>query len=377
MPRFLMILIFHQPKCCVLERNPMNLILCINRSVLIASAFALVLLLTFSGEALADTKTDFTLNGKPVPKVVATVNGTELTADLLKREMIGYKLMIARQNHSLEAKDEEKVAQGLLMKAIDAELIYQQGIKKNIKIDSATIERELEHIQGQFPDKKLFLAALAAQRLTFDVLKKNIEMQLVKEEFIRMEIAPGVDVDDAKVKAFYDKNKATFKKPETFQVSHIYVATPDPSEGEAESYEDRAKAKEIVDWVKKEARKKIDEAASILKSGGVFSSVAQEFSEDAKTAEKGGDLGFIMRGQFLPEFSDVMAKMKVGETSDVIKSSIGYHIIKLTDKKASRPIALEEVKAEILNHLLKFETEKLLRVYLSKLRKTSDIKIFI
>ena len=86
----------------------MNLILCINRSVLIASAFALVLLLTFSGEALADTKTDFTLNGKPVPRVVATVNGTELTADLLKREMIGYKLMIARQNHSLEAKDEEK-----------------------------------------------------------------------------------------------------------------------------------------------------------------------------------------------------------------------------------------------------------------------------
>ncbi|MDP6476988.1 MAG: hypothetical protein QF502_03670, partial [Nitrospinaceae bacterium] len=60
-----------------------------------------------------------------------------------------------------------------------------------------------------------------------------------------------------------------------------------------------------------------------------------------------------------------------------IKSSIGYHIIKLTDKKASRPVALEEVKAEILNHLLKFETEKLLRVYLAKLRKTSDIKIFI
>ncbi|MDP6735608.1 MAG: peptidylprolyl isomerase [Nitrospinaceae bacterium] len=359
----------------------MSLISRVNNSVLIvsafASAFASAFLLTFSVEALADTNSEFTLNGKPVPRVVATVNGTELTADLLKREMIGYKLMASRQNHALETRDEQKIAQGLLMKAIDAELIYQQGIKKNIKIDSATIERELNHIQSQFPDKKLFLAALAAQRLTFDVLKKNIEMQLVKEEFIRMEIAPGVDVDDARVKSFYDENKATFKKPETFQVSHIYVATPDTSEGKAESAEDRAKAKEIIDWVKKEARKKIDEAALILKAGGIFSSVAQEFSEDAKTAEKGGDLGFIMQGQSLPEITDAMIKLKVGETSGVIESSIGFHIIKLTNKKASRPIALEEVKAEILNHLLKFETEKLLRVYLSKLRKKSDIKIFI
>ncbi len=305
----------------------MNLISRVNNSVLIASAFASVILLIFSGNALADTKTDFTINGKPVPKVVATVNGTELTADLLKREMIGYKLMASRQNQTVETEDEEKVAQGLLMKAIDAELIYQQGIKKNIKIDPSTIEQELNHIQSRFPDKKLFLAALAAQRLTFDVLKKNIEMELVKEEFIRMEIAPGVDVDDAEVKSFYDENKSTFKKPETFQASHIYVAIPDASEGQAESPEDLAKAKDIIDWVKKEARKKIDEAASILKSGGIFSSVAQEYSEDAKTAKDGGDLGYIMKGQTLPEITATMVKLKVGETSGVIESSIGYHII--------------------------------------------------
>ncbi len=351
----------------------MNLISLINRSVLLT----MVTILTMTGVALADSKSDFTINGKPVPKVVATVNGTELTSDLLKREMIGYKLMISRQNQSVETKDEEKVAQGLLMKAIDAELIYQQGVKKDIKIDSATIERELNHIQKQFPDKKLFLAALAAQRLSFDVLKKNIKMELVKEEFIRMEIAPRVNVDDAKVKSFYEDNKATFKKPATYQVSHIYVAIPDASEGEAETAEDRAKAKEIVDWVKKEARNKINKAASALKAGRGFADVAKEFSEDAKTAGKGGDLGFIMKGQTLPEITDTMAKLQVGETSGVIESSIGFHIIQVTNKKASRPIALDEVKAEILNHLLKFETEKLLQSFLAKLRKNSDIKIFI
>ena len=353
----------------------MNRISLVNHSALLISVF---LLISFEGTApRAETKSDFTINSKPVPLIVATVNGTELTADLLKREMIAYRLMISRQGETLESEDEEKIAQGLLMKAIDTELIYQQGRKKNINIDAATIDRELNHIQSQFPGKKLFLAALAAQRLTFDALKKKIGKELVKEEFIRMEIAPEVTVGDDKVSSFFEKHKATFMKPETFQVSHIYVSIPASSEGKAESAEDRIKAQEIIDWVKKEAHKKIDQAARALKAGRKFASVAKEFSEDPKTAKKGGDLGFIKKGQTLPEITASIAKLKVGESSDVIESSIGFHIVQLTNKKASRAMTLDEVKPEILNHLLKFETEKLLQSYLSKLRKKSDIKIFI
>ena len=167
------------------------------------------------------------------------------------------------------------------------------------------------------------------------------------------------------------ENKTTFINPETFQVSHIYVSIPTSSEGEAESAEDRAKAQEIIDWVKIEARKKIIQEASALTAGRKFSSVAKEFSEDPETAEKGGDLGFIMKNQTLPEIATAMVKLKTGENSAIIESSIGFHIVQLTNKKPSRAVALDEVKPEILNHLLKFETEKLLQTYLSKLRKLS------
>ena len=345
----------------------------INRYLL--NVFAL--LITLNGVALAENKAGFTLNGKPVPQVVATVNGTELTSDLLKREMIAYQLLANRQGKTVETKDEKKIAQSLLMKAIDDELIFQQGIKQNINIDSATIDRELNHIKEQFPDKKLFLAALAAQRLTFDVLKKNIKKTLVKEEFVRANIAPKAQVNDDQVKSFYDKNKKTFIKPESFKISHIYVSIPGPDDGQAESAEDRAKAKEIIDWVKKEARKKIHRAYSALEQGKTFTIVAKEFSEDSKTSEKGGDLGFIMKTQTLPEIARTMKKLEVGETSTVIESSIGFHIIQLMEKKESQAIALDKVKSEILNHLLKIETEKKLDNYLSGLRKKSAIKIFI
>ena len=351
----------------------MNLVSFISYSLLYASAF----LITLPETVFAESATEFTISGKPVPQVVAKVNGTELTSDLLKREMIAYRLLASRQGKAMETKNEEKIARGLLMKAIDDELIYQQGLKQNISIDSATIDRELNHIQSQFPDKKLFLAALAAQRLTFDVLKINIKKTLVKEEFIRANIVSKVQVNDDKVKSFYDKNKDTFIKPETFKISHIYVSIPAPGDGEAESIEDRAKAKEIIDWVTNEARKKINLALLALKKGEPFTSVAKEFSEDPKTSEKGGDLGFMMRNQTLPEISSAMVKLKLGEVSSVIESSLGFHIIQLTEKKESHVIPLTEVKPEILNHLLKLETEKQLKNYLSGLRKKSEIKIFI
>ncbi len=351
----------------------MNLVSLISYSLLYASTF----LITLPETVFAESATEFMINGKPVPKVVAKVNGTKLTSDLLKREMIAYRLLANRQGKNIETDDEGKVARGLLMKAIDDELIYQQGLKQNISIDSATIDRELNHIQSQFPDKKLFLAALAAQRLTFDVLKKNIKKTLVQEEFVRANIVPEVNVDDSEVKSFYDKNQATFIKPKTFKVSHIYVSIPAPGDGEAESIEDRAKAKEIIDWVKNEARKKINQASLALKKGEPFTSVAKEFSEDPKTFDKGGDLGFMMKNQTLPEISSAMVKLKVGETSSVIESSLGFHIIQLTEKKESHVIALDEVKPEILNHLLKLETKKQLKNYLSDLRKKTEIKIFI
>ena len=352
----------------------MNLVSLVSRCLL----GALLFLISQSGVPfVAESATEFMLNGKPVPKVVAKVNGTKLTSDLLKREMIAYRLLANRQGKNIETEDEGKIARGLLMKAIDDELIYQQGLKQNISIDSVTIDRELNHIQSQFPDKKLFLAALAAQRLTFDVLKKNIKKTLVKEAFVRANIAPKVRVNDDKVKSFYDKNKDTFIKPETFKISHIYVSIPGPGDGDAKLVEDRAKAKEIIDWVTNEARKKIDQASLALNEGKTFTSVAKEFSEDPKTSEEGGDLGFLMKNQTLPEIAGAMAKLKVGETSSVIESSLGFHIIKLKSKKESQAIALDEVKPEILNRLLKLETEKKLKSYLSGLRKKSEIKIFI
>ena len=70
----------------------------------------LALLITLSGVVAAESDSVFLINGKPVPNIVANVNGTKLTSDLLKREMIAYRLLESRQGETMEATDEEKVA---------------------------------------------------------------------------------------------------------------------------------------------------------------------------------------------------------------------------------------------------------------------------
>ena len=103
----------------------------------------------------------------------------------------------------------------------------------------------------------------------------------------------------------------------------------------------------------------------------------KSFQKTQRPQKKGVTWAFWRKNQTLPDIARAMVKLKVGETSSVIESTLGFHIIKLASKKKNHAVALDEVKPEILNHLLKLETEKKLKSYLSGLRKKSEIKIFI
>ncbi len=324
-----------------------------------------------------DKQEAFKINGKPVPEIVASVNGTPLTAKLLQREYTAHTLM-RQHGKEISPADEEKIARQLLIKAIDDELIYQEGLQMSIRIEPEVIDRELQHVQTQFPSKDLFLAALAYQHLTLPALKKNIERQLAEEEFVRREIVPKVKIGDEAVKTYYEKHRESFTQPETFRISHIYVGASDPErEGKAGNPEDQKKADRIIAWINKEALRKIRVVQKKLKAGQDFAALVKQYSEDESTRDKDGDLGELTAEHTLPEISDVMTQLKLNETSGIIKSPLGYHIIKLTGKTPGRVTPLAKVKSDILNRLLKEETRKLRQEYLTRLRKKADIKIFL
>ena len=82
-----------------------------------------------------------------------------------------------------------------------------------------------------------------------------------------------------------------------------------------------------------------------------FAALAKKYSEDESNSSNGGDLDYFGRGRMVPEFDTVAFTMDVGQVSDVVKTQFGYHLIKLTDKKAGATRPLEEVKAQLTDQV--------------------------
>ena len=151
---------------------------------------AILLLVPVTALKADSSKEPFKINGKPVPKVIATVNGTDIPSDFLEREMAAFKLMSSQQGKEVKPESEDKIARKIIEKEIDEELIYQKARLAGIQIPSDIILKEIKNIENQFPSPGLFERALALQHLTRGTLREKIERQLVAGKILASSHCP-------------------------------------------------------------------------------------------------------------------------------------------------------------------------------------------
>jgi peptidyl-prolyl cis-trans isomerase D len=149
-------------------------------------------------------------------------------------------------------------------------------------------------------------------------------------------IAATTTVSDQDLQAYYDQHRDEYRVPEQVKVSHILIKTPLPAPGAKED------EKAVAD-----ARAKAEEVLKEVKAGGDFAKLAEKYSDDPGSAKSGGELGWIGRGRTVPEFEKAAFSLAKGQTSDLVKSSYGFHIIHVEDKQAAHLKTLAEVKSEI------------------------------
>ena len=150
-------------------------------------------------------------------------------------------------------------------------------------------------------------------------------------------------VPDAELRAVYAGSMDNFRMPERVKARHILIKTQGKSDAE-----------------KKQALQKAQDLLKQLKAGGDFSQLAQKNSDDTSNAPKGGDLGWFVRGQMVPEFDKAAFAMKPGELSDIVTTEFGYHIIKVDEKESARVKPFEEVKGDLATEVKKQRiTEKM------------------
>lgn len=239
----------------------------------------------------------------------------------------------------------------ILDQMIQEKLVLQHAKDYNINSEDAAIKEQVDKsindmIKQNFAnDKNKFAEELKKIGTTEEILRNFYKNQIVIEK-INDQIAKDVKVDDATAKKYYDENIYQFlKKPAKFHASHILVKTE----------EEAKKVKERLD-------KKED-----------FAKVAKEVSLDG-SKEKGGDLGEMEYSGVVKPFADAVVKLNKGETSGIVKSEFGYHIIKLTDKEAVEFKGFAEVKEQIKKELLDDEKQKAFTNKVQEWKKSGKIE---
>ena len=149
-------------------------------------------------------------------------------------------------------------------------------------------------------------------------------------------VQAGVQVTHDDLQAYYNQHRDQYRVAEQAKVSHILIKTPLP--GADGKVDEKGVA---------EAQKRAEDLLKQLKAGVKFEDLAKKYSEDPGSAKEGGSLGWIGKGRTVPEFEKAAFSLPKGQMSGLVKSSYGFHIIRVDDRQDAHMKTLDEVKGEI------------------------------
>jgi peptidylprolyl isomerase len=157
---------------------------------------------------------------------------------------------------------------------------------------------------------------------------------------------------EAEVQAAYDANRAAFEIPRQFRVAQIYVAVPKGADRGAED----------------KPRKKLDDVLQKLKAKGAdFAAIARGASDDAQTAGRGGEIGWLTEAQMVPGIRSVATALVKDAISEPVRLDDGWHVLKLLETRAAGTRALPEVRDSLVEQLRAAKARDLRQAYLARL----------
>lgn len=241
--------------------------------------------------------------------VVASVNGEKISKEEL------YQVLVNQSGK--EALDA----------LISQKIIVQEAKKQKVQVSEADIQLEIEKYYEGYGGQEGFEQAITASGYKLTDVKKDVTTTLQLKKLL----ATRISINDDETKNYFTKNKDSFAVAKQVKASHILVASEE---------------------IAKEVKGK-------LANGADFAQLAQEYSTDTGTKDKGGDLGFFGSGAMVKEFEDVAFALAPGEISEPVKTEYGYHIIKVVEQKKAQEANYEDNVAKIKDLLFeeKMQTE--------------------
>jgi parvulin-like peptidyl-prolyl isomerase len=315
--------------------------------------------------------------------VVATVEGREISARLF--EMY---LKNGREGLGLDERTEEGrrklglLREGVVSELIDRELIRLESERRNLRPDAARTAVEERRAVEQLGGEEKLKEYLDAHRLSREEFMETVRSPLYGE-LLRGELGKDLKVTEAEVRAFYETKKrdAEFQFPERVAASHILVAARAALVERQLREEKRLAGDALRKAVAEEMARRRARAEELRRELGPrpveseFAALARQYSDDAGTRSRGGALGLFQRGSHPKEFDDAAFALGAGETSAVVQTEFGFHLIRLTAHRLARPLTYEEAAPEIRRRLIAAREAETLKSWLMSARRAARIRV--
>ena len=299
---------------------------------------------------------------------VATVNGQKITVSEYETTLALYKqsveAMYGKNVWDTEVekgvKYKDKFKENILDQMINVEVVYEQAKKDNLLPTKEEVDKKYNELKKNIDSDKEYKKDMEKIGANDEFLRTQQEQDLAVQNY-KENFDKNTKISDEEMKKYYEEHKKDYYKDEV-KASHILVSTKDKN------------GKPLSDEKKKEAKKKAEDLLKRAKSGEEFSELAKENSDDPGSAAQGGDLGYFSKGMMVPEFEKAAFNLKPGEISDIVESSFGYHIIKVTDK-VNEQTPYDDVKDSIKTILLneKFTEQVTKLTKEAKIEKNKDV----
>lgn len=276
--------------------------------------------------------------------IIAKVNGEDISEEEFNNEFESYKGLREKQlgkDAMSQIEEDGRTREEVLRENVMEKMIIDKIIKKeaesmNISVSEEELDKKIKEYVDATGGEEELKTYLEENDLSHEFFRGFLKKQLLKDKH-KNKIIEDLKITEAEAKKYFKENKGDLT---LVKVSHILVKTEE------------------------EGQKVLDR----INSGEEFSKVAEEVSVDKESSVRGGDLGYITKGDRVSEFEEAAFSLKVGEISKIIKTEVGYHIIEANDRKDSYESLKDDI--DLLLKKDKYDSE------MKKLRESKKVKIY-
>ena len=262
-------------------------------------------------------------------QVVATVNGEEIMQDELFETL-----------YAQGGKD-------ALDQLITRRLILQESEEAGITVSEEDLDAEidsiiLESFQGS---EEAFQSALEYYGISEESFREDARLNMLVRQIALEQINPT----DEDVRAYFEENRYLFDQAEEVEARHILV----------------------------ESEELVNEIAAMLAGGDDFAALAAVHSLDQSNKDSGGYLGFFSRGMMVEEFEEAAFALEVGEISEPVQTSFGFHLIELLDRKEASEVDFDTISEQVREALIEEQIPVVINTLVQTLYEKAEIEYMI